>query len=202
MMAMSNFDLFTLKMVRLMPLRLMEPFSMTRWLNFFGNSKRNSQEPLAFLRSMQVAVASTWPCTIWPSRRPFMMRQRSRLTRWPGSQDSRLDLRRVSSMAVTRWLLPPTSSTVRQTPLWEMLWSTFSSGEMGDSIQKVLLVPWVSTEWILPSASMIPVNIGAKFRDFRGMALEFRGQGGGNQILGRTVSIFRNFSYFCSPFSI
>ncbi len=27
---------FTLKMVRLMPFRLIEPFSMTRWVNFFG----------------------------------------------------------------------------------------------------------------------------------------------------------------------
>ena len=52
------------------------------------------------------------------------------------------------------------SSTVRQTPLWEMLWSIVSSCEMGDSIQNVLLVPLVSMDRTFPSDSIIPVKIG------------------------------------------
>ena len=63
-------------------------------------------------------------------------------------------------MAVTRWRLSFSSSTVRQTPLWERLWSTFSSEVREDSTQKVLLVPLVSMECILPSDSIIPVNMG------------------------------------------
>ena len=39
MTAISNLDFFTLKIVRLVPLRLIDPFSMTRWLNFLGNLK-------------------------------------------------------------------------------------------------------------------------------------------------------------------
>ena len=66
-------------------------------------------------------------------------------------------------MAVTRCRGPLISSTVRQTPLCERLWSIFSSGPRGDSIQKVLLVPLASMECIFPSDSIIPVNIGANF---------------------------------------
>ena len=48
---------------------------------------------------------------------------------------------------------------VRQTPLWETLWSIFNSGDREDWIQKVLLVPLVSTDCTFPSDSIIPVNI-------------------------------------------
>src|ERR1700722_1742334 len=166
MTAISNFDFLTLKMVRLVPLRLMEPFSITRWLNFLGNSNRNSQLPSRLRRSRQTAVASTCPWTIWPSRRPFMTRHLSRLTRSPGFQSPRLVFLSVSSMAVTRWRLSFISSTVRQTPLWDRLWSMDSCGEMGDSIQYVLLVPWVSMDLMVPSDSMIPVNMGSNFANF------------------------------------
>jgi small subunit ribosomal protein S21 len=37
---------------------------------------------------------------------------------------------------------------------------------MDDPIQNVLLVPWVSMEWMVPSDSMIPVNIGCNFAKF------------------------------------
>ena len=70
---------------------------------------------------MQVAVQSACPCTMCPSRRPFMMRHLSRLTLSPVFQVSRLVFWRVSSMAVTRWRPSFNSSTVRQTPLWETL---------------------------------------------------------------------------------
>ena len=57
---------------------------------------------------------------------------------------------------------------MRQTPLWDRLWSIFSSGPRLDSTQKVLLVPMVETEWIFPRDSIIPVNIGDKDRLFGG----------------------------------
>ena len=92
-----------------------------------------------------------------------MSMQRSIFTRPPVSQWSRLLFCRVSAMAVTRWRLPCTSSTVKQTPLCEMLWSILNSWEREDDIQNVLLVPVDFTASMVPMVSMIPVNMGAKF---------------------------------------
>lgn len=57
-----------------------------------------------------------------------------------------------------------------------------SCWEMGDPIQNVLLVPWMSMEWMVPRDSMIPVNIGVQFRK-----------------ICVTISIFGNLLYLCSP---
>jgi len=74
------------------------------------------------------------------------------------------------------------SSMVRQTPLWETLWSIFNSGERGDWIQKVLLVPLISMDCTFPSDSIIPVNMGANFVKN-----------------GQIFRFFGKLLYFCSP---
>jgi small subunit ribosomal protein S21 len=96
-----------------------------------------------------------------------MVIQRSRLMVSPCCQLPSVLLFNVSWMAVTRCWLFKTSSTVRHTPLCDMLWSTRNSGEMGLLIQKLVLVPEGKTASTRPVDSMIPVNIFAKF-DFLG----------------------------------
>ena len=158
-MATENAFSLTSKHVRLMPLTATEPFSMIRFLKDSGNSKRKTQLPWWFRRSKQIAVASTWPWTKWPSSLPFSWRHLSRFILLPGFQCNRQVLDNVSSIAVTWYSDPSRDSTVRHTPSWDTLWSMWSSWVREDVMLNFLLVPSCIIEEMLPIASMSPVNM-------------------------------------------
>ena len=144
----------------------MDPFSITSRLNDFGNSKRSSQLPFKSFLFVQTPVVSACPWTRCPSIREFSSILLSKFTRSPDFRVPRFVLPKVSFIAVTLCRFSSIFSTVRQTPLCETLWSIFNSWDIGDSIQKLLFVPWGVRDSTIPTDSMIPVNIGLKFRIF------------------------------------
>jgi len=77
------------KMVRLVPLMVMEPFSMIKEANSASISKRYSQLPSLVMAYEQTAVLSTLPCTICPSNLPFNCIQRSKFTTLPVCKEPR-----------------------------------------------------------------------------------------------------------------
>src|SRR5579862_8485824 len=91
----------TLNAVRLIPLRHIDPFSTTKWLNFFENSKVYSQLPFLSVLDIQKPMVSEWPCTRCPSMRSSNLRLRSKLTRPPVFHSPMLDFESVSAIAVT-----------------------------------------------------------------------------------------------------
>src|SRR5689334_19146532 len=163
-MATRKLFLLTLKAVRLIPFTQIDPFSIINAENAAGNSKSNSQLPVFSILRVQVPVVSTCPCTKWPSSRLPSNRLRSIFTAVPVSQLPMVVFKSVSSMAVTRYSALRISSTVRQTPLWLMLWSTLNSLVKGQLNQNVLLEPLEMTSLTIPVDSIMPVNMGANYR--------------------------------------
>src|SRR5664280_1296475 len=107
-----------------------------------------------------MAVWSTCPCTMWPSRRPSSLALRSRFTLSPGLSIPRLDFSSVSLIAVTVYSSPFFFTTVRHTPLWDILWSILSS-----FVKEHFIVMWMlSLSFSIlttgADSSTIPENIG------------------------------------------
>jgi hypothetical protein len=68
----------------------------------------------------------------------------------------------VSGTATTAYLSDSISVTVRQIPLWEILWSIFNSWVNGALIQRVRLLSFLNVESTVPGVSIMPVNIISK----------------------------------------
>src|SRR5690606_35225548 len=67
---------------------------------------------------------------------------------------------KVSSIAVTVYWSSFRETTVKQTPLCDTLWSTFSSEVMLEDRVRCRLPPSFSSFSTFPKVSMIPVNLG------------------------------------------
>lgn len=144
--------------VRLVPSIQIEPF-LTKILSAFGvYSKVKYQLPPVSLMCMQVAVWSTCPCTKCPSMRLLASIHRSKLTKSPVFSWFRLVFSNVSWIAVTMCMLLLWATTVKQTPLWAMLWSIFSSFDRLDFILRCKFCASWFRATTVPMVSMIPVN--------------------------------------------
>src|SRR5665811_2052816 len=111
-------------------------------------------------RSSTTPTPSTWPCTMWPSRRPVTGTARSRLTRSPGASAPRLLRRRVSGMTSTVKATLVTSVTVTHTPSTAIEAPTpVPSVTVGPRSTSRASVPPLSTARTVPTSSTIPVNI-------------------------------------------
>src|ERR1035438_9689327 len=115
-------------------------------------------------RARNSPVESTWPCTMWPLKRPLGESGRSRFTREPARRSPRLVRRRVSGARSAEKEPAPRSTAVRHTPLTAMLapsiisWRTMEQRTFSRAPEVRV---W--TESSVPSSSMIPVNMNVSF---------------------------------------
>src|ERR1019366_1214797 len=111
-------------------------------------------------RARNSPVESTWPCTMWPLKRPLGERGRSRFIREPARRSPRLVRSRVSGARSAEKEAVSRSTAVRHTPLTAMLapsvisWRTV---EQRTFSRAPALRVW--TDSSVPSSSMIPVNM-------------------------------------------
>ena len=105
-------------------------------------------------------MPSTWPCTMWPLRRPVGESGRSRLTREPARRSPRLLRRRVSGARSAEKESGRGSTAVRHTPFTAMLAPSRHVRHHGGAahLQPRAGRPRSSASTV-PSSSMIPVNI-------------------------------------------
>ncbi len=102
MIATSKRFFLMLKIVRLIPLRVIEPLSTIKAANSSGNSNSYPQLPFKLDFARQIAVQSICPCTKWPSNLLEMVTLRSKFTLFPETQSAKEVLNKVSAIAVTR----------------------------------------------------------------------------------------------------
>src|SRR6266851_5914443 len=141
--------------VRLIPSTAMEPFSAIRWRRPAGRSMTTSDPVEPFSTFLIRAVASTWPCTKWPSTEAFPVNGNSRLTGLPSANRPRLVLRRVSGTTSAKNAAPRFSTTVRQQPLTATLPPISSRLVVGPCWTPSRPDPASTT---LPTPLTIPVN--------------------------------------------
>src|SRR5579871_5293127 len=111
-------------------------------------------------RDSNSPVPSTWPCTMWPLRRPVGASGRSRFTREPARRSPRLLRRRVSGAKSAEKPSGRRPTAVRHTPLTATLAPSVMSSR---TVEQCTLrrPPW--RDATVPSSSMIPVNIQVSF---------------------------------------
>src|ERR1035437_3901211 len=151
--------------VRLMPSIAMDPLNTRNGSSSAGTRMRSHQfsSPSDSI-PRNSPVPSTWPCTMWPLRRPVGASGRSRFTREPARNAARL-LRRSVSGARSAWKASGRKSTaVRHTPFTAMLapsvrsWRTVPQRTLSRAP-----AARVSTDSTVPNSSTIPVNIPVSF---------------------------------------
>jgi hypothetical protein len=157
-----------------------EPFLMTYRRTVSGASKKIRQ-PLPSSRfSRSRPTASTWPLTRWPPIRAESWRARSRFTLAPALSSPRFVTRSVSTATSAENSLLPISTTVRQTPLTEMLSpSAVPSSTVAADNERRAAPASRRSAFTVPISSMIPVNMLARSYFRRGR---------------RTISILRFFA--------
>src|ERR1039457_3129681 len=115
-------------------------------------------------RARNSPVPSTWPCTMWPLKRPLGESGRSRFTREPARRSPRLVRLRVSGARPAEKEPGSRSTAVRQTPLTAMLApSVISCPTVEQRTFRRAPAVRVWTDSSVPSSSMIPVNMDVSF---------------------------------------
>src|SRR5579864_1940478 len=140
-----------------MPSTAIEPFSTTKRRRAAGrpiSSSRPEATPVIFLT---VALASTWPCTRWPSSRPSAPSGSSRFTSDPTTAKPRFVRRSVSGTWSAKKAAPCFLTTVRQQPLTATLEPIFSRRAADGAAISSRFGPVATT---VPTELTIPVNIG------------------------------------------
>ena len=115
--------------------------------------------PSASLMSTHSAVSSTWPWTMCPSRRPLTCMDLSTLTLSPTFSCPMFERSSVSFIAVTVYWSPLMFTTVRQTPLWQTLWSIFSSLVNEHVKVRSTFPPYRFMATMVAISSTIPLNM-------------------------------------------
>src|SRR3954469_17868690 len=110
--------------------------------------------------SLMAPTPSTWPCTMWPPRRPWACRGSSRLTRAPGVTSPSDERRSVSCMTSAPQRSPPRPTAVRQPPLTATESPSPSSLASGDSMARRTPSVVECTSAIVPRSATKPVNNG------------------------------------------
>src|SRR6266851_2514485 len=142
--------------VRLVPSTATEPFSTRKGRSSFGMSITISRPAATPFIDLILVVASTWPCTRWPSSKPEAASGSSRLTCAPGFSAPRFVRRSVSGTTSATKIGPDFVTTVKQHPLTATLEPTFRRRAVGACSMPSLFASAITT---VPTPLTIPVNI-------------------------------------------